>query len=234
LRFYGLLDGLRSFLIFKTDIEIKDRKYADEHDDGRNARIPSDGVPLYRHEDSIARISDRCRKSLCYHGGMSIVDIVTVVANISLALSLIVAVVFGIAQVKAAARDRKERLTLEALRNFQSREFAELLHYITRSELPKTVKELNALSEGERVRFIQYSMLMENIGMLVAENYIDLELVDKTLGSFVMTTWKKYQPTMLEMREASDQYAGEYFQWLAEHIVARNEKDPRTPYYKAS
>ena len=42
-------------------------------------------------------------------------------ANITLALSLVVGLVFGIAQVRAAARDRRERLTLETVRNSQTR-----------------------------------------------------------------------------------------------------------------
>ena len=57
-------------------------------------------------------------------------EIITIIANLALALSLIVAVIFGIARVKATKRDRRERLTLEALRNFQTREFAELISYI--------------------------------------------------------------------------------------------------------
>ena len=47
------------------------------------------------------------------------IEIITVIANIALALSLVVGLVFGIAQVRAAARDRRERLTLETLGNFQ-------------------------------------------------------------------------------------------------------------------
>jgi uncharacterized membrane protein affecting hemolysin expression len=46
-------------------------------------------------------------------------EIITVIANIALALSFIVALVFGIAQVKISARDRKERFTLETLRNLR-------------------------------------------------------------------------------------------------------------------
>ena len=47
-------------------------------------------------------------------------DIIALAANVALALSFIVGLIFGIAQVRAAARDRRDRLTLEALRNFQS------------------------------------------------------------------------------------------------------------------
>ena len=68
-------------------------------------------------------------------------EIITLLANLALALSFIVGLVFGIAQVRAAARDRKERLTLETLRNFQTREFSELMNFVTNSDVPPTHKE---------------------------------------------------------------------------------------------
>lgn len=44
-------------------------------------------------------------------------ETITLIANIALAVSAIIALTFGIVQVKTATRDRQERLTLEALRN---------------------------------------------------------------------------------------------------------------------
>ena len=58
-------------------------------------------------------------------------EIIAMIANLSLALSFIIALIFGIGQVRAAERDRKDRFTLETLRNFQTREFSELMNYIT-------------------------------------------------------------------------------------------------------
>lgn len=82
-------------------------------------------------------------------------ETIAVIANLALTLSLIVAVIFGIAQVKTAAKDRRERLTLETLRNFQTREFAELLHSINSRSLPTSRKELEDLPPNEQVIFIQ-------------------------------------------------------------------------------
>jgi hypothetical protein len=160
-------------------------------------------------------------------------DIISVIANLALALSLIVAVVFGIAQVKAAARDRKERLTLETLRNFQSREFAELIHYINTQDMPANGEALYALPANEQAMFIQFGQQMESLGILVAEKYIDLDLVDKTLGSFVVTSWQKYKQMFLTMRQ-SDPFLGEYFQWLAERIDERMKTNPRKPFFETA
>jgi hypothetical protein len=68
-------------------------------------------------------------------------EIIALIANLALALSFIVGLVFGIAQVKTAARDRKERFTLETLRNFQTREFAELMFSINAYNIPPTLEE---------------------------------------------------------------------------------------------
>ena len=57
-------------------------------------------------------------------------EFIALIANLALALSFIVGLIFGIVQVQSVARDRKERLTLETLRNYQTHEFAELIFKI--------------------------------------------------------------------------------------------------------
>ena len=162
-------------------------------------------------------------------------EMINLIANIALTLSVIVGLVFGIAQVRAAAQDRRERLTLETLRNFQSREFAELIHHIAFREMPTSRQELQARPANEQVMFIQFSQQMESLGMLVAERLIDIDLVEKTLGSFVTTSWEKYKTAYLDIREqTTDPYLGEYFQWLAERLDERMRKKPRKPFYKTA
>jgi hypothetical protein len=158
-------------------------------------------------------------------------DVVTLVANVALALSFIVGLVFGIAQVRAAARDRRDRLTLEALRNFQSRDFAELMQYIIAHEMPTSREELRALQAGDQVYFLQFGQEMEMLGILVAEKFIDVDVVEKTLGSFVSTSWEKYKGLVLGLRQ-EDPFLNEYFQWLAERISDRMLKNPRKPFHE--
>jgi len=156
---------------------------------------------------------------------------ITDIANIALALSLIVGLIFGIAQVRVAARDRRERLTLEMLRQFQTREFAELLFFISSQDMPATRDAMQKLPADEQVMMIQFGQQMESLGMIVAERLIDINLVDKTLGSFVTTSWEKYKVLFLNIRETqSDPFLGEYFQWLAEKIDRRMKECPRKPF----
>jgi len=157
---------------------------------------------------------------------------IEIIANIALALSVVVALIFGIAQVKAAQRDRRERLTLETLRIFNTREFAELIHRMRVLDMPKTQEAFTHLPDADQVMLIQGSQQMESLGMLVYEKYIDLDLVDKTIGSFVSLTWEKYKPMFEDMRtNLPDPYLGEYFQWLAEQVDQKIQMQ-REPYYK--
>jgi hypothetical protein len=64
----------------------------------------------------------------------------------------------------------------------------------------------------------------------VAEGLIDLNLVDKTLGSFVTMAWDKYKLMFLPMRK-TDPFIGEYFEWLAKQIQDRLNNNPRKPFY---
>ena len=109
-------------------------------------------------------------------------ETISVIANLALALSFIVGLVFGIAQVRAAARDRKERLTLETLRNFQTREFSELMQYVTSHDLPSSYDKWKAVAANEQIVVTQFGQEMESLGILVAERLINIDLVDITLG----------------------------------------------------
>jgi len=162
-------------------------------------------------------------------------EIISLVANIALTLSFIVAVIFGIAQVKAAARDRRERLTLETLRSFQTREFAELMHTVNYFKMPPTMEEWRKLPSSDQVMFLQFTQQMESLGILVAERFINIDLVDKTLGSFVTNSWEKAKTVILDIRtKAPDPFLCEYFQWLAERLDERMRLNPRKPFHEVN
>src|SRR6185295_5260897 len=160
-------------------------------------------------------------------------ETIELIANISLALSFLAAVIFGIVAARDAARSRRERLTLETLHNFHTREFAEISAQLSYHKLPASYEEFQSLPIQEQAKYIQFSQEMESLGLLVAEQLIDIDLVDKTLGSFVTTSWQKYKTIFEEIRKRqSDPFLGEYFQWLAEYIEDRMQKQPRKPFHE--
>jgi len=160
-------------------------------------------------------------------------EFISLLADLALTLSVIVAVIFGIVQVTTSNRDRQERLTLETLRNFQTREFAGLMLFVIDHDFPTTQEGFDALPGEARTNYIQFAQEMESLGILVAEKFIDINLVDKTLGAFVANSWDKYKPMYTDLREKiPDPFLGEYYQWLAERLNERLEKNPRVPFYQ--
>jgi len=159
-------------------------------------------------------------------------DIITTIANLALTLSFIVALIFGIAQVRVAARDRKERLTLGTLEAFQTREFAELIYTINNLKTLPNWEEMKSLPKEDQIKIIQFGQQMETLGLLVAERLINLDLVEKTLGSFVATSWDKFKLMFFDARKKiPDPFLAEYFQWLAERIDERMQNASHQPYY---
>jgi hypothetical protein len=123
-------------------------------------------------------------------------QLATIVGNAAIALSFVVALVFGIAQVRADARDRKERLTIETIRAMQTREMAAHFHRIRVTPPPKTMAELYAMPAEEQISLIQFSQEMEMLGLLVYDGVIEIDLVERTLGDFVKNAWEKSRPPL--------------------------------------
>ncbi len=161
---------------------------------------------------------------------MSFADIVSLIANIALTLTFVVGLIVGVVQIKAAERERRERLTIDILRVFQTRDFAEFINFFRSGRFPRKNGDLDTLSVPEQLMYIQFSQQMESLGVLVADNIIDIDLVDKTLGDFVTVAWKRYEPGFTASRK-NDQYLGEYFQWLAERMDEYSKASPRDPFY---
>jgi len=162
-------------------------------------------------------------------------EIINLVANIALALTFLIGLIFGIMQIKSAARDRKERFTLQTLKGFQTHQFAEMIFRINKYSIPSTLEEWRKLPEHDQIMFLQFTQEMESLGLQVAERFINIELVDKTLGSFVTASWDKLATVIEDMREKlPDPYLSEYFQSLAESLHARMQLHPRKPFHVAT
>jgi hypothetical protein len=170
-----------------------------------------------------------------YADRVSVEGLFTILGNLAIALSFVVALMFGIVQVRAATRDRRERLTLEALRSFQTREFAANLQYIRSHEPPQTAKAFNELPAEDQTSFIHFAQELEMLGLLVADGAIELDLVERTLGDFVAFVWERYRPLLLDMRrDNNDPFLAEYLQWLAEQVGTMMRDKPRVPAYLSS
>ena len=105
------------------------------------------------------------------------------------------------------------------------------MHFVGSDRFPKNYEAFRALTGIDFEMLLQFSQMMESLGILVADGLVDIDLVDKTLGTYVTTTWNKYKIFMVPARER-DPYLSEYFQWLSDRMEERQAKTPREPFYK--
>jgi len=60
----------------------------------------------------------------------------------------------------------------------------------------------------------------EQVGFLVQKKFVDLDVIDDRLGSYVVSNWKKLGPWIMALRkEKTDETFGEHFQKLYERTT---------------
>ena len=164
---------------------------------------------------------------------MSTESVATVIGDTAIALSFLAALVFGIGQVRTAARDRRERLTVATVQGMQTREMAAHFQRISSHDIPSTFSGIRSLPADEQVSIIHYAQQMEMLGLMVYDGMIELALVERTLGDYVAFSWEKYKSFTYDRRN-EDPYLNEYFEWLANRLDDYMRSNPRTPAYAAT
>jgi len=155
-------------------------------------------------------------------------------ANLATALTLVVALAFGIVQVREGRQKRREMATLEALRPITSADAARMwVHY---RRLPATFDYSDAqfMASDAGLALTYFSLVFEDLGLLVKERVIDIGLVELAVGDAVTQFWAKVQPQATAARERLQRPdILEWTQWLAEKLSERRAGQARTPAYEA-
>jgi hypothetical protein len=164
---------------------------------------------------------------------MATLDLATL-GSLGTAAAVIVALVFGIVQVRDGRRKRREDATVNALTVLTTVEFARMWQHF-RSFPPKIgVKELRAMDPDTRLAWTYFNALTENWGLLVHERVLDLDFLDRATGDVILGIWAKAKEDIVETRATlgSDDVL-EWTQWLAERIAARRHERHHKPAYAA-
>lgn len=120
--------------------------------------------------------------------------------NLLTALTLLVAVVFGIGQLRQADRTRRHEMTLGVLAQVHSAEYNHALRLVL--ELPPGYeKDLAALSPEQREAIYYVYQQTENLGVCVNAGLVDLDTVRAAFGTGLQVLWHRLQPYVLARRE---------------------------------
>ncbi|NIM95769.1 MAG: hypothetical protein GTO18_18875 [Anaerolineales bacterium] len=156
-----------------------------------------------------------------------ILDVITAVA-------VVTGILFGLLQLRHYHLSRKRESALFLLSSFQTGEFFEGVWLI--QELPIGFGK-NEIEErlGEDIRPVHLVMgTWERIGILVYKREISIERVDEAYSGPIVFSWQRLEKYVADLRtylQRETHY--EWFQWLAERMIDREEAEPPIPAYVA-
>jgi hypothetical protein len=156
-------------------------------------------------------------------------------ANLINAFAVTGALIFAAAQVSYYRRRRRREAMLELVRSFQSPTFSRALRRII--ELPDntSAEEIRKTlgTEGEDL-LVHLAATWETIGILLFHGEFSIDVVDDFFSGPILISWRKLLPYTLDCRQRYQRETWwEWFQWLAERMMEREEKTPPVPAYVA-
>ncbi|MCA0932039.1 hypothetical protein LCM02_06220 [Lutimonas saemankumensis] len=157
---------------------------------------------------------------------MELFEFLTQLAPILSFITIIIAIIFGVIQLKQFKTQRKDIAAVEIMRTMQDAQFTESLHVINHSEQLDSLKEVNPNLEKA---IFAITTKFETLGFLVYKRVIPIEFVEQLVGGVCLALWEKLNLYVLEYRKINDQKLFlEWFEWLS-YILKKRERDKAKP-----
>jgi hypothetical protein len=152
---------------------------------------------------------------------------VTVVDILAL-LTLMSAVIFGILEVRRAARARREKAAMELVMSVGIRP-EHVLALQTILELPEGASAQRVLKKAELKRAAdQLINQFEYFGAIVFQRMVPLHTLDLLIGGVVRASWKRLKNYVeYQRKELRLKNQGEWFQWLVERLEEHPSREKK-------
>lgn len=142
------------------------------------------------------------------------------IGGVATAAAVIFAVVFGVVQYRQFEKQRRQAAANAYLANLTTPQVLQAVLRIMR--LPDDAPAEQIASDAQLSHdVVSLGMAIEGVGCFVHARTADLHDVDRMMGGFVRSAWRKVRP-FAEQQRASWPNFGEWWQWLVE----RMDEDP--------
>jgi hypothetical protein len=148
--------------------------------------------------------------------------------------AVILGIIFGILNLRNFQKMRKREAAILMLNSFQTNEFVRglLLVFDLSDEVSKS--DIDALPKDDYLALYILLGTWERLGILVYRNEIQLDLVDDAFSGPILISWQKLQAFVGQFRADVQRDTGfEWFQWLAERMLEREQTASAIPAYVA-
>ena len=158
----------------------------------------------------------------------------SVIANLAQALAVVFAVIFGFVQVSQLKAQRRRESMFTLVQSLQTREMLQAL--LVLDSIPEGLSK-SVLQRRLGNKFIDIQLLLgtwESLGILVYYNEVTLAIVDEFYSGSIVHSWRKLQQLVHDVRkETARDTRWEWFQWLSERMIEREDGSPPIPAYLA-
>jgi hypothetical protein len=140
------------------------------------------------------------------------------IANLATALTLLIAVLFGLIEMRRARRDREERAAFAAVQAILTPEWMRSMLVV--HNIPDDASAA-AIENDPRVldAASAVGIILEGLGYSVYARIVPLHVVGDLLGGTVRLAWRKLRPYIEEeRRRTGSRKTFEWFEWLATQI----------------
>jgi hypothetical protein len=149
-------------------------------------------------------------------------DTLANIAQVLGALAVVVAIAFGVLQIRQFRQQRRDALAVELMRSIQDAEFTRGLRVVLTLPMGSSLEDFRARGPDFEAAVWSIAAKYETLGYLVFRGIMPIDLVEELVGGVGVNLWERLRPWALAVREEQGQpLMLEWFQWLAERLVDR-------------
>ena len=146
-------------------------------------------------------------------------------------LAVVLALCFGMAQIRQFRRQRHDAAAIELMRSIEDQQFTHSFRLIYALPVAMPADELRALGPDYEDAALSLGARFESMGLLVYRDSLPMHLVEEIIGGAVVLLWYRLKPWVeASRREQNHPLLFEWFQWLAERLEERG-RPTQTPAY---
>ena len=151
-------------------------------------------------------------------------------------ITVMAGVVFGAAELREMRSSQESQSMLQLYQTLQSPDHVRGTDYL--NQLPDSLSADSMLAlatTGPHAHEIRQVVLtFEAMGVMVYRGDVPIEWVDELFHFSIVSSWNKLKPSVIERRKRLD-YPGvlEWYQWLAERLMERENRPGAVPAYEA-
>jgi hypothetical protein len=151
---------------------------------------------------------------------------ITAISTIVATVSIVIGVIFTILELRHLRRSRETEIIMKIYDRFSSKEIVEAMNKVGASNFVNIVDFTKKYSLTE---ITQLAVLFEEIGILLEQNLINMNLVDCLFGPTLNSLWVKMKPVIYAMRQSTNQPFFTNFEHLVNRLESYRKNISSTP-----